>query len=206
MHKSQGSEFSKVFVVLPKSSTLLSRELLYTALTRAKQHLVLLIEGDNASGLYELTKPERSETARRNTNIFRGAVRERIETPYTEHLIHRADKGHMVRSKSELVIANMLFQLNIPYQYERPLERDTDHHVLRPDFSFADPSGEPILWEHLGMLSRDDYRIGWEWKRAWYEKNGFKLGMNLFTTEDDDRGGLDSGPIRKVAERIRELI
>lgn len=68
VHKSQGSEFGTVFIVLPKRSRLLSRELLYTALTRSRQHLVLMLEGKDASFLYDLRKPERSETARRNTN------------------------------------------------------------------------------------------------------------------------------------------
>lgn len=56
------------------------------------------------------------------------------------------------------------------------------------------------------MLNRDDYRRGWEWKRAWYDDNGFKLGENLFTTEDDERGGLDSAPIQETAEHIRKLL
>lgn len=36
VHKSQGSEFKKVFVILAKNSRLLSRELVYTALTRSR--------------------------------------------------------------------------------------------------------------------------------------------------------------------------
>jgi hypothetical protein len=42
VHKSQGSEFKKVFVILPKHCRLLSRELVYTALTRSREQLVLL--------------------------------------------------------------------------------------------------------------------------------------------------------------------
>ena len=38
IHKSQGSEFDAVVVVLPEEGALLSRELLYTALTRARRH------------------------------------------------------------------------------------------------------------------------------------------------------------------------
>src|SRR5262249_8852424 len=49
VHKAQGSEFRTVFVVLPKRSRLLTRELLYTALTRSRDRLVLLIEGTDAS-------------------------------------------------------------------------------------------------------------------------------------------------------------
>lgn len=43
IHKSQGSEFDQVLVSLPKSDdiTILTRELLYTAITRAKRKLIL---------------------------------------------------------------------------------------------------------------------------------------------------------------------
>ncbi len=43
IHKSQGSEYPKVMVVLPEASggQLLTRELLYTAVTRAKESLIL---------------------------------------------------------------------------------------------------------------------------------------------------------------------
>ncbi len=43
VHKSQGSEFERVLVVLPsQASPLLTRELLYTAVTRARSHVTLL--------------------------------------------------------------------------------------------------------------------------------------------------------------------
>ena len=43
IHKSQGSEFNKVLVVLPEgtSNALLTRELLYTGITRAKDHITI---------------------------------------------------------------------------------------------------------------------------------------------------------------------
>ncbi len=43
IHKSQGSEFDKVLVVLPEgtSNALLTRELLYTGITRAKDHITI---------------------------------------------------------------------------------------------------------------------------------------------------------------------
>lgn len=207
VHKSQGSEFSHVFVILPQNCRILSRELLYTALTRSRDHLILLVEGDTASSLYEFTKPESSETARRNTNLFRAAVRENLDTvPYAEHLIHKCDKGHMVRSKSELVIANKLWEMCIDYEYERPYEGEDVSGKMRPDFSFINSQGDLIFWEHLGMLFRDDYRKSWEWKKDWYAKNGFIEGKNLFTTQDDDRGGLDSTKVTSVAEIIKSFI
>lgn len=207
VHKSQGSQFEHVYVVLPKVCRLLTRELLYTALTRARKKLVLLIEGDDASVLFNLSKPDASSTALRNTNLFTGCVRERFDTvPYAEHLIHRTEAGHMVRSKSELLIANKLHQLGITYEYERLYTGDTIPGQARPDFAFTDPSGELILWEHLGMLHLDDYRESWERKQKWYHDNGFVDGETLFTTVDDERGGLDSTSIQAVAETIQDLI
>jgi hypothetical protein len=207
VHKAQGSEFGTVFIVVPRRSRLLSRELLYTALTRSRQHVVLLIEGKDATFLYDLTKPERSETARRNTNMFTAGVRsDGDEAPYAEHLVHRTRRGEMVRSKSELVIANHLFGLGLKYDYERPLDGDVVAGRLRPDFSFVTDAGDIIVWEHLGMLNRDDYRRGWEWKKAWYEQNGFVEGTNLFTTSDDERGGLDMRPIESTATTVSGLL
>jgi hypothetical protein len=202
VHKAQGSEFSVVFVVLPKQSRLMSRELLYTALTRARDQLVLLVEGSDASFLYELTRPERSETARRNTNLFTGGVRRDEElSPYAEHLVHRTTRGELVRSKSELVIANYLHTASVDYHYERPLEGSAAPGRLRPDFSFIDDAGEVIVWEHLGMLDRPDYLRSWEWKRAWYETNGFREGENLFTTQE--REGLDMTDIAAIATKVK---
>lgn len=50
IHKSQGSEFNKVLILLPEkaqASKLLTRELLYTAVTRARESV--LIQGDHAT-------------------------------------------------------------------------------------------------------------------------------------------------------------
>jgi ATP-dependent exoDNAse (exonuclease V) alpha subunit len=203
VHKAQGSEFGTVFVILPRQGRLITRELLYTALTRARRRLVLLVEGNDASFLYELTK--QSETARRNTNLFRpGLRRESDVVPYAEHLIHRTTRNELVRSKSELAIANFLSAEGMPYQYERVLEGGAMAGRLRPDFSFITNAGDVIVWEHLGLLDRDDYRRGWEWKRKWYAANGYVEGETLFTTAEDP--GLDMNDVRTVASRVKEAL
>jgi ATP-dependent exoDNAse (exonuclease V) alpha subunit len=205
VHKAQGSEFGIVFVILPKQSRLMTRELLYTALTRSRDLLVLLIEGTDPTFLYDLTRPERSETARRNTNLFVGGVRRELENiPYAEHLVHRTVRGELVRSKSELVIANYLHAAGLTYQYERPLEGTDAPGRLRPDFSFFNDAGDVLVWEHLGMLDRPDYRRSWEWKKAWYEANGFHEGATLFTTTEGE--GLDATVIANVAAKVKAAL
>jgi hypothetical protein len=205
VHKAQGSEFGTVFVVLPKHSRLMTRELLYTALTRSRDRLVLLIEGSDPTFLYDLTRPERSETARRNTNLFTGGVRrDEAQAPYAEHLVFRTTQGELVRSKSELIIANYLHGAGLAYQYERPLDGTSAPGRLRPDFSFVDDAGDVYIWEHLGMLDRPDYARSWEWKKAWYESNGFREGDNLFTSTESDVH--DMTEIASIASKVQAAL
>lgn len=46
IHKSQGSEFNHCLLILPRSARTLSREVLYTGLTRAKQSQTILADDD----------------------------------------------------------------------------------------------------------------------------------------------------------------
>ncbi len=55
IHKSQGSEFDVVVVVLPETSALASRELLYTAVTRARSQV--LVHGSEASIIACIGRP-----------------------------------------------------------------------------------------------------------------------------------------------------
>jgi hypothetical protein len=45
-----------------------------------------------------------------------------------------------------------------------------------------------------------------ERKHAWYLQNGFVEGVSLFTTQGDEKGGLDSEEVRGVAQQIKELV
>jgi hypothetical protein len=107
----------------------------------------------------------------------------------------------MVRSKSELVIANYLYGKGLEYQYERPLERSGDRKL--PDFTFISPVGDEIIWEHLGLLNQADYADAWASKEKWYSANGFIVDENLFWTADDRKGGLDSSTIAAVADKVK---
>jgi ATP-dependent exoDNAse (exonuclease V) alpha subunit len=204
VHKAQGSQFDIVFVIVPRGGWL-SRELIYTALTRARERLVLLVEGEDASPLYRFSLPSASDTARRNTNLFTPAVRSPGSSDlFPRSLVHCTRGGQLVRSKSELVIANMLEHMGVPYRYEAEFFGENEPGRRLPDFTFATPDGRRIIWEHLGMLHRPEYALGWEEKRRWYEKNGFIEDVNLFTTRE--RAGLDSREVQKIADRIRTLV
>ena len=57
VHKSQGSEWQRVFLFLHNShATMLSRELVYTAVTRAKHELYIICEGDLGTYTNSITR------------------------------------------------------------------------------------------------------------------------------------------------------
>lgn len=206
VHKSQGSDFKLVFLILPKTGRILSRELMYTGLTRSKEKLILLIEGSDPAWIFNYSKSEASETARRNTHLFKTQIREsRGSIPFVENLIHKTKKGIYVRSKSEVIVANLLDDAGIEFEYERKYE--TDHGWRLPDFTIPTSADEIIILEHLGMLHKPSYKEEWEQKKLFYERNGFILNDNLFVTTEDEHGAIDSESINKnVISRIKALI
>jgi len=200
VHKSQGSEFGTTFLVLPARAAV-SRELMYTALTRQKEKVVILHEGTLAD-LRDLAQPWRSETARRLTDLFappepvslklRGEARR-----YDRALLHVSASGVPMASKNEVIIAGLLDQL-VPgqWQYEQPFTGADGREVL-PDFTFTMADGRMVLWEHAGMLDLPDYARKWELKKQWYAENGIRphdagggpTGVLMWT---DDRKGADA--------------
>jgi hypothetical protein len=123
---------------------------------------------------------------------------------YENRLIHRTANGDMVRSKSEVVIANCLFYNELEYVYEPELE--IEGKIKRPDFMIIDDdTGEKWYWEHCGMMTEPKYVKRWEDKKKFYEKNGIKEGKNLIVTYDDEKGGLDSAKIEEIVREIFDL-
>jgi ATP-dependent exoDNAse (exonuclease V) alpha subunit len=208
VHKAQGSEYETVILCLPNPCRLLSRELLYTALTRQKQRVVVLHQGPRIE-LRKFMSAEYSETARRLTNLFSMAsLVEHKSKFYEERLVHRTLRNEMVRSKSELVIADRLHTNNIDYLYEQPLT--IGGQTRYPDFTIEDAeSGKKYYWEHCGLLLNPEYRRRWEKKLNWYRQNnilpwqeGGGTGGTLIVTQDSSTEGLSSIEIEKLIKDI----
>ena len=205
VHKSQGSDFDTVFFILPKSASTLSRELLYTGLTRFRRKMVLLLERDTTV-LEKLRNPQCSDTLLRNTNMFVLAVRpESVDRYYAAHLIHRTrpsaqhPQGILVRSKSEVIVADILTSLGISFEYEQKLSSKDDPNDFKlPDFTVS-YEGDTFYWEHLGMLSVPSYQEAWDRKRQWYEDNGYL--DRIITSEDGADGSIDAAEIERIARK-----
>jgi hypothetical protein len=68
VHKSQGSEWRRVFLFLHQSHhAMCSRELLYTAVTRAREELIIICEPDRRDSAGTLTKAARNPRIKGNT-------------------------------------------------------------------------------------------------------------------------------------------
>ena len=222
VHKAQGSQFGLTVLVLPESSPLLSRELLYTALTRQRNRLLILHQGD-LEQLRAFTNDFFSETARRKTNLFYSPNLQEVELPVglqglhvtrekrrflEHHLIHASKKGEPLSSKSEVIIADCLADAESTYgiSYEvEPIVRDRKGHVVCPDFRIVDQTGREWFWEHRGLLHQDQYSRNQEWKLDLYRSHG------LVPWEEDPENGrlilTDDGPDKGISSKaIRELI
>jgi hypothetical protein len=208
IHKAQGSEFEVVFLVLPRSPLMLTRELLYTALTRQKQRVVIFHQG-SATELQRFSSERFSATATRLTNLFGPPNPIKVGGTFLEEsLIHLTIRGDAVRSKSEVIIANLLHAKGIDYRYEQPLE--VDGVTKYPDFTVEDDdAGITYYWEHCGMLSDPGYRKRWEEKKEWYGAHGIlphsegggASGM-LIVTRDESDGGIDSHAIDQLVKKL----
>ena len=208
VHKAQGSEFGTVLLILPKSNRTLSRELIYTAMTRQKEKIVILMQG-SPTDLQRLSSELYSEAAGRLTNLFAPPSPVQVGEKFLEdRLIHRTARGEAVRSKSEVIIANLLHAKGVDYRYEEPME--IDGITKYPDFTIEDDNtGETYYWEHLGMLGDRSYRRRWNEKLMWLKEKGISpkgegggQRGTLITTEDSADGGIDSTAVSRLIEEL----
>jgi len=187
VHKAQGSEFGKVFLVVPNPCFLLSREMLYTSLTRQKDKVILLFQG-NAFDIKALASPLKSDALKRITNLFVKPELVEVEGQYLEkNLIHQASDGKMLRSKSELLIYQRLIDKKLNPLYEKKLVIKEVEKL--PDYTIEnEETGEVYYWEHCGMLFDEEYKQRWDEKYLWYKSNNIleEGGSNgtLIVTED----------------------
>ena len=206
MHKAQGSEFDTVFVILPNPCRILSRELLYTALTRQNKRLVLLCQGEPHKFL---DYRQLSDAARRLTNLFEAPEPVQVgQRTYDNKHIHRSCRGELMISKSEVIIANELAGAGIVYEYERPFI-GKDGTPRYPDFTIEDAdTGITWYWEHLGLLGNAEYEEKWAAKLKWYRENGIipeeeGNGENGTLVTSAEIEGIDNGQIARLIRKIK---
>ena len=99
--------------------------------------------------------------------------------------------GEIVKSKSEVIIADTLLRLGIPYQYELPFEQN-GRVVFRPDFTVLNVnSRKQVYIEHFGRMDDEEYRKSFFWKMSNFSKMGIIQGNNLIMTFEDYDNSFD---------------
>ena len=134
-------------------------------------------------------------------------VRQWKEEPFTQlawddHIgAFLSDRNERMRSKSEIIIADMLYQRGIPYRYEARLQLGRE--IFHPDFTILRRSTRALMyWEHLGRLDKPDYRERNVKKLNSYSKNGIHLGKNLILTFETENQPLDLDVVRIMIEQF----
>ncbi len=123
--------------------------------------------------------------------------------PY-EHYSKYADKktqvtsrGLHVRSKSEVLIAEALYDAGIPFRYEQVLSIGPDEYA--PDFTILRDDGRIIFWEHCGRMFEQRYFDSHFRKLRAYYGAGVVPWKNLILTYDSLEGDID---LREVKAQI----
>ena len=116
--------------------------------------------------------------------------------------------GIKVRSKSEVMIAEVVSSYNLRFEYERSIELWTDGGMIRvnPDFTFDNKYGQSVYWEHFGMLGVEQYRKSALRKLNTYIENGIIPSVNLIITAETLDGSIDVNSIVRNAELLIKML
>lgn len=108
--------------------------------------------------------------------------------------------GKALRSKSEVIIAEMLHTMGIPFHYDEQLILN-DGTFFYPDFTLYDAKNRrKIYWEHFGMLDNEDYARKAMVKISKYAENGIIIGNNLICTFETSNFRFPTEAIKAMLE------
>ena len=120
---------------------------------------------------------------------------------HPEHLTQIAADGHYVRSKSEVIITNILLSYDLPIRHEE--EGVFGGMPISPDFTiYSTKLQRKIIWEHFGLMNDSGYIRKYYNKMAAFAAAGFYPYINLITTFDDKDGNIDSRLIEKLVHEF----
>ena len=111
-------------------------------------------------------------------------------------------KYEHVRSKSEMIIANMLNTKGIPYHYEVPIKINSNL-IFHPDFLCLNKrTRQEFYWEHCGMMDDSGYSGKLVKRLAIYAQKNIIPGKNLILTMETREQPLNTKDIEKVIDAL----
>ncbi|MEP0133365.1 MAG: AAA family ATPase [Eudoraea sp.] len=198
IHKSQGSGFNHLFLVLPARYGLLSKELIYTALTRTKKSITLFIQSEENEKKSVFDRAlERSFSASRKTSLL-------LDKPYKFYDLE-PEPGIYVESRIELLIYHVLMKKrdelgidNFNFAYEEKPIKNGNEVNIKTDFTIY-TNNKVWYWEHLGLLNQRKY--AWTWKEL-KTKRYQEAGIWDYIITTDERNGISPIKIEELIELI----
>ena len=113
------------------------------------------------------------------------------------------ERGEMVRSKSEKIIADKMYRMGIPYRYEYPLHTK-EWGIIYPDFTILKVSTrEEAIFEHFGRMDDSEYSNKNLRKIQILARNGYVFGENFLATFESSDVPLDVQMVEKNLEKLR---
>jgi hypothetical protein len=144
-----------------------------------------IIQNKNLIDVFTFSSPDKTGVSSKTTteNVDNSEnFREKFEAK------HRTQDGHFVRSKSEAIIDNLLYQYGIVHAYERKLPIDEDVYC-----DFYLPTGKVYI-EFWGLEDDPKYLDRKKKKLEIYKKYGF----NLIELNEQDIQNLDDHLPKKL--------
>lgn len=123
------------------------------------------------------------------------------EYPMTKSYL--TDQGEKVRSKSEKILADLLFKHRIIYTYE-PKVILKNGKIFYPDFAALNiRTRRTMYWEHFGLVSNGEYASNALCKLREYEDNGLEVGKDILFTTESESQPFDQ---KKIEEKIEKYL
>ena len=123
------------------------------------------------------------------------------EYPMTKSYL--TDQGEKVRSKSEKILADLLFKHRIIYTYE-PKVILKNGKIFYPDFAALNiRTRRTMYWEHFGLVSNGEYASNALCKLREYEDNGLEVGKDILFTIESESQPFDQ---KKIEEKIEKYL
>jgi len=111
--------------------------------------------------------------------------------------IHKTENEIWVRSKSEVIIANILYHSNVDFDYEAKLFYN-ETQWKEPDFTIK-YKGQTWYWEHLGLLGEEQYNKNWQEKKQIYKDLG--IFDKVITTKES---AVLSNQVNELIKKIKK--
>ena len=174
-------------VTIPKKNRKLAEKLAY------RKYALLRI--------YDLTQEIKSiDKYLKSPPLGDGKSTSLLKNPHhPEYATLKSPSGHLVRSKSELLIDMALFQHQLPFRYECQLL--LSGIAFYPDFTIRHPkSGKTFYWEHFGMMNNLNYSKKTFEKLQIYNNHNILPDFNLITTYETTNHPLNLDVIENKIE------